>query len=319
MLFEGFHAGGWLAATHPAAQSSGISVWAVVGVVATILGVLAAAQQFLSAFLRRKFNRAEERWLESITADEEINASLKLKEQLGDQIKTEIPRLARRVYLGNRLDQLTEDLHRTYREYQYVRGELAKNEIVTELDQRILDAVRASISSRSFSESRNVYMLVLIVLLLAYNIAPLGLGNVFGTLARPDYYFVWWIVIVFLYCTACLTLAVLIAASFVPREGNGRWRMRIKIPSVKPIWKAVAGWTVVASSAALLAGGFLERNATINYGYTYFNGHGPSSQLASENFFVFAIVITSLWLAIFIFGRRHQVHLATRGERTSGK
>ena len=82
------------------------------------------------------------------------------------EIETQVPKQARNAYLADRLNQLTEDLYRTYRSYQDVRRELSDAQPITELDRRIRDAIEVSIiPSRRVRESRNLYLLFLVVIL----------------------------------------------------------------------------------------------------------------------------------------------------------
>jgi seryl-tRNA synthetase len=154
-----------LAAGHTSAQSSGFPTLTVFGIVGTTIGIIAAAQQFLSGYKRRNYKSAEEKFLKAIEASEAISSSLSqvkqyqaIRERLRKEIESQIPKQARNAYLVNRLEQLTDDLHQIYADYQDVRRELGEGNIADELDQRVRDAIRMSTPSRRARERRSLYM-----------------------------------------------------------------------------------------------------------------------------------------------------------------
>src|SRR5579859_5275932 len=121
-----------------------------------------------------------------VESDKVISESLnqveqyqRAKDSLRNEIETQIPRQARIAYLNNRLEQLKDDLYRSYREYENVRKELSKDHVTSELDRSIRDAVTASMPPHRVQERRNLYILTLVVLLLVFNVFPIGPYNYF--------------------------------------------------------------------------------------------------------------------------------------------
>jgi ATP-dependent Lon protease len=113
-----------------------------------------AAGPLTSSWPVRKYKGAEEKFLKAIEASEAISSSLSqvkqyqaIRERLRKEIETQIPKQSRNVYLVNRLEQLTDDLHQTYADYQDVRRELGEGDIANELDQRVRDEIRMSTPS----------------------------------------------------------------------------------------------------------------------------------------------------------------------------
>ena len=218
---------GVMAVAHAQPQPSGIPYLTIFGIVGTLVGIAAAVQQFTSSIRRRRFQNAEDRLLLAVESSEVISASLsqveqykRVKDSLRNEIETQIPKQARIAYLSNRLAQLKDDLYRTYREYESVRKELSRDQETSELDRSIRDAVSASMPPHRMQESRNLYMLSLVIILLLSNVIPYGPDYYFRAVGDSTNFTVANLIIVMISGALCLVLLWLLLLSFVSNSNS---------------------------------------------------------------------------------------------------
>jgi uncharacterized membrane protein YhiD involved in acid resistance len=105
-------------------HASGISWLAILGVVGTLVGIIAFTIQVNDVVRRRKFKRAGEALMEAIQANQDIASVRRELRDLSSQIEVEIPRQAREAYLKERLQQVELVISGAYREYRSISDEL---------------------------------------------------------------------------------------------------------------------------------------------------------------------------------------------------
>ena len=304
-------------------QQSGISLLTVMGIIGTIIGIVAGSQQLFSAIRRRKFRRAEDKLLEAIEADVRIDDAKaeverydSLKTSLRDEVETQIPKQARNAYLKDRLDQLTEDLDRTYRDYQAVRRELSQAEPVTDLDRGISDAIEASIiPGRKIRESRNSYMLALLIALVFFNSAPFHVSDYFHILGHSDRSAGSSIIVTTIAGAICLALLALVCFSFLPNNTTA------STANIGCMGTALLMSLSVVMFVVFLWLGFLPRNSAVSldqFNDPYNNQDISNYRLEASLLFNTAVIILALSLAIFIFTRQKKIiRKQTAGQGTS--
>lgn len=306
-------------------QQPGISLLTVMGIIGTIIGIVAGTQQLFSAIRRRKFRRAEDKLLEAIEADVRIDDAKaeverydSLKASLRDEVETQIPKQARNAYLKDRLDQLTEDLDRTYRDYQDVRRELSQAEPITDLDRGIRDAIEAStIPGRKIRESRNFYMLALLIALVFFNGAPFHVSSYFHILWYSDGSTGSSIVVTMISGATCLAFLALVCFSFLPNNTT------VSTANIGCMGTALLMSLSVIAFIAFLWLGFLPRGSAVSLSQDQFNGPYGNQGIGSyrlEAFLLFntAVIILAISLAIFIFTRQKRIiRKQTAGQSTS--
>jgi hypothetical protein len=314
--------------TTRAAHQQGLSALTVFGIIGAVVGIVAAIQQFAAAIHRRRFARAEEKLLEAIEANDKIRVSREQVEHYGglrsallEQIKTEVPKRARYAYLTDRLDQLGADLYRTYREYEDVRHQLADQGVSTELDRSISQAIKGTIiPNRRNIESRNLYVLTLLIALIVFNVGPLRLSSYFYVLGYSDQSTGVAIMTTIGLGVICVTLATLVGLSFL--SGNARSRIaRIRITTLSLLISAA-----FIGFCLLLWGGFYERALAISYdqfGESYYSPVGGEDTTAGFCFNM-SVIILAVSLSVFIFswqrGRiaRHEQSAGPDGPASQG-
>lgn len=222
----------------------------------------------------------------------------KAKDSLRNEIETQIPKQARIAYLSNRLEQLKDDLHRSYREYEGIRKELSRDHVASELDQSIRDAVTASTPQRRVQESRNLYMLTLVILLLVFNVLPIGPNNYFRIVGNSIEYNIATLAAVMLAGGLCLIPVWLLLLSFVSNNNTVLWRFQ-RISAIRK--KASLGLLLLIPTVAVIIGFYYWNIAWISYFYHgVYNGNWINYAEAAFNISVvsFSIVVAipiSLW------------------------
>ena len=288
-------------------QQSGLSLLTVMGIIGTIIGIVAGSQQLFSAIRRRKFQRAEDKLLEAIEADVRIDDAKaeverydSLKASMRYEVETQIPKQARNAYLKDRLDQLTEDLDRTYRDYQDVRRELSQAEPVTDLDRGIRDAIEASIiPGRKIRGSRNSYMLALLIALIFFNIEPFHVNSYFHILGHSDKSTVSSIIVTMISGVICLALLALVCFSFLPNNTTA------STGSIGCMGTALLMSLSVIIFIGFLWLGFLSRDKAVFL--EQFNQDIGSDRLEAALLFNIDVIILAISLAIFIFTRQKRI------------
>lgn len=167
----------------PEGETQDVSFWKVVGAVALVVGFMAAVQQLLSAYRRRRFAKAEERVLAVAAKELDAEAAHRdydryeaLRLSLRRQVEQEVPQEARRVYLRSRVESLRSQLAADLEEYERVSAELREvsSESVAGLDDRLRDVIEHSIRPVYVRRRRNERLVVaLLVALLALALTPL--------------------------------------------------------------------------------------------------------------------------------------------------
>jgi hypothetical protein len=308
---------GVMAAAHAKPQSSGVPYLTIFGVVGTAFGLLGVFQQFTSSIRNRKYSRAQQKLLRVVDSSEVINESLskveqykKEEESLRTQVEVQVPKQARIVYLTNRLEQVTNDLLRSYRQYEDVRKELDENAETTELNQNIRDVISALLPQRSMQESRYLYMLSLVILLLVFNISPIGPSDYFhivenslnsdpGTLAA-----------VMLSGALCLIPVWLLCLSFVS-NGNPVWMWFQKLNRIPRL--ALSACPMLVSAAAVALGFILWDRASYDY---YIQGLSVTTAVNYvEALFNISVIAFSIGVAVPASVRQRRIWQApgTRG------
>jgi hypothetical protein len=293
-------------------QQPGISLLTVMGIIGTIIGIVAGSQQLFSAIRRRKFRRAEDKLLEAIEADVRIDDAKaeverydSLKASLRDEVETQIPKQARNAYLKDRLDQLTEDLDRTYHDYQDVRRELSQAGPITDLDRGIRDAIEAStIPGRKFRESRNFYMLALLIALIFFNGAPFHVSSYFHILSYSDESTGSSIVVTMISGAICLALLALVCFSFLPNNTT------VSTANIGCMGTALLMSLSVIIFIVFLWLGFLPRSSAVyqdQFNDPYDKQGIGSDRLEAFLLFNTAVIILAISLAIFIFTRQKRI------------
>ena len=284
----------------------------MMGIIGTIIGIVAGSQQLFSAIRRRKFQRAEDKLLEAIEADVRIDDAKaeverydSLKASMRYEVETQIPKQARNAYLKDRLDQLTEDLDRTYRDYQDVRRELSQAEPVTDLDRGIRDAIEASIiPGCKIRESRNSYMLALLIALIFFNIGPFHVNSYFHILGHSDKSTVSSIIVTMISGAICLALLALVCFSFLPNNTT------TSTADIGCMGTALLMSLSVFIFIGFLWLGFLPRDSAVNQEQfdNPYNYQGISrDRLEAALLFNIAVIILAISLAIFIFTRQKRI------------
>jgi len=301
---------GVMAAAHAKPQSSGIPYLTIFGVVGAAIGILGVSQQFTSSIRNRKYARAQEKLLRAVDSSEVISESQSKLDQYKQeeeskriQVQVEIPKQARIVYLTNRLEQVADDLLRSYREYESVRKELDENaETTTQLSQDIRDVISTLIPQRSMQESRYLYMLSLVILLLVFNISPIGPNDYFhivenslnsdpGTLAAA-----------MLSGALCLIPVWLLCLSFVS-NGNPAWVWFQKRNRTSRM--ILVACPILVSAAAVAVGFILWDRATYDY---YIQGLSVTTAVNSvEALFNISVIAFSIGVAVPISVRQRRI------------
>jgi hypothetical protein len=210
-------------ASHAATKSAGVPIATIFGTIGSAVGIVGFGTQLRTNRRRKRYEHAEEKLLEAIDSSEVIERATlevrqydQLKSSLRNEIETQIPKQARIAYLTDRLDQLTEDLHSVYRAYEDARRELAKEQPVSELDERIREAIELSITpARKLRERRVIYLASLVVALILFNIDPFRLNSYFYILGYSNDATPLSIVTTMAIGVICLTLIVLISLTFL--------------------------------------------------------------------------------------------------------
>ena len=285
-----------------------MQIWPAVLVIATIIGIVAGGQQLISAFRRRKYRRAEDKFLEAIEADENIEQAKiqveqyeKLKQSMRHEIETQIPRQARIAYLSDRFDQLTEDLYRNYRDYENVRRELSESQAVSELDRRVRDAIEISIiPNRKIRERRNIYMFALLTALIVFNVSPIRISDYFYILDYSYKSSGTTILVTMLLGAICLTLMLLVLFSFFPTRTTPP-----TIANMRTGWVALLLSASVILCIILIAFGLYTRgeaigNVALNFKFDTANDVNNERILASLAFNA-VVIILSIEVASFIY------------------
>lgn len=294
-----------MSAAQPKPQPAGIPYLTIFGIVGTAVGIISFVQGISSSIRRRRFKGAEEEFLRYVESNKVISESLsqveqyqKAKDSLRNEIETQIPKQARIAYLSNRLEQLKDDLHRSYREYEGIRKELSRDHVASELDQSIRDAVTASTPQRRVQESRNLYMLTLVILLLVFNVLPIGPNNYFRIVGNSIEYNIATLAAVMLAGGLCLIPVWLLLLSFVSNNNTVLWRFQ-RISAIRK--KASLGLLLLIPTVAVIIGFYYWNIAWISYFYHgVYNGNWINYAEAAFNISVvsFSIVVAipiSLW------------------------
>jgi hypothetical protein len=171
----------WFAAVAPKHDPSFLSqAWKILLAVAAILGLVAAIQQLLLAWRRRRYGAAvEERALKAAAVTLEAEAAKidvdewqNLRKSLRQQVEEEVPREARRVYLRSRGDALIRQIRADVGEFERLQSELAALAPTdpTELDARLRAVIETEINpvySHQRRTDRAVVLLLAILVLSA--------------------------------------------------------------------------------------------------------------------------------------------------------
>jgi hypothetical protein len=303
----------WIMAVAAAApakhQPAGVPYLTIFGIVGTVIGILAAIQQFTSSVRRRRFQGAEENFLRAVESSKTISESLtqveqykRVKDSLRNEIETQIPKQARVAYLSNRLEQLKDDLYRSYRDYETVRKELGKDQDTSELDRSIRDAVSSSLPTRRVQEIRNLYMLSLVIVLLLFNLSPQGPDIYFRAIANSTDYAASDLIFLMAAGALVLVLVWLLLLSFVPSSS----RIILRFQSLSGAWKtALLACPVLIAGLAITIGFILWDHGTYVQ-YVQYNDPWEFNYYAKEAFNV-AVIAFSIGIAVPISLRQRRV------------
>jgi hypothetical protein len=169
--------------SHPTAP---VHVWAIAGVIATVLCALAALQGLATWIRRRSLQKTQDELLRNyrLTADadearKDFTEYSNRLSALREQIEIQVPIQARRDYLRERLAQLRHNLYDDFREYQQIEQELGETIPLTDIDSQIRTIIQNSIvPQRVMQDRRSLGTLILVLTLIAINLSPLSLNGI---------------------------------------------------------------------------------------------------------------------------------------------
>lgn len=167
-----------------ARDSAHFDAWKLIGTVGGIIGLIAAVQQLLGSFRRRRYHKAEERLLHTMattidaeSAREEAERLEALRAALRQQVEEEVPLEARRIFLRTRRDALRSQIASDVEEHTTIERELAEIEGRTALglDERLRPTIEKSILP-PYVRRRRVErgVVAALAVLLVLTVTPLG-------------------------------------------------------------------------------------------------------------------------------------------------
>jgi hypothetical protein len=244
-------------------NTNSINYTTVLTVVASIIGIycgVIATQQILSTVRRRKLQKSQDELLrrfqivvdtanaekDAEAARQEVEEYSRKLDELRQQINDQLPIQARRDYLTERIDQLSKDIYRDYKEYQEAQKELEITASTGPLDDQIRNAIKIDIMPhRLIQERRNLTVLIVLVFLVVIDISPYKLNQFvyayFNILGYPDEWYVSSVITAMIAGTATLAVLLVLAGWLFPQRSRFRSfflqvsRLRVQLISISVI------------------------------------------------------------------------------------
>jgi len=289
----------FLAAAHSPHQTGG-QHWQLVVSIGVILGIVVAIGTFADWGNRIRNRRVDRRVLELVRDQlmaEDIEGRVKQLGELNRKLQAEIDRLpaqANRLFQQQRMGDLAASIAHDFDEYQKLETAVGVATPATGLNPLIRQAIeRTMVSPQKRRDRRNLYTLVLLVVLVALNFIPISVNQFvyeyFGTLTYSPTLPGEAVISVVIIGSIVIAATLLFLAELFPKLLPGLDRLR------RPAWLIGLSIAIVLSAGV----GYWSRSLAIGEAcFPYGCASTPNAFIVAGTVLNIVPFLAGVWLAL---------------------